>query len=88
MTMPKSQFSDSYRVFLGVLIVARKEAGLTQAELAERIGKKQTFISIIETGVRRLDLLEFCALAKAMKHDPEIVFGRVLEALPDDLDVW
>ncbi len=53
--MPKSQFTDSYRLFLGVLIAARKEANLTQAELAALIGKKQTFISIIETGVRRID---------------------------------
>lgn len=86
--MPKSQFSDSYRAFLGVFIAARKEAGLTQAELAARIGKKQTFISIIETGVRRLDLLEFCALTKAMGYAPEALFGRVLKALPDDLDIW
>ena len=86
--MPKSQFSESYRLFLGVLIAARKNADLTQSELAERIRKKQTFISIIETGVRRLDLLEFTALAKAIGVSPEGLFARVLAVLPDELDIW
>lgn len=86
--MPKSQFSDSYRLFLGVLIAARKDAGLTQSDLAARIGKKQTFISIIETGVRRVDLLEFVALARAIGAKPEDLFARVLAVLPNNLDIW
>ena len=86
--MPKSQFSESYRLFLGVLIAARKRAGLTQSDLAHRIGKKQTFISIIETGVRRLDLLEFTALARAIGAKPEDLFAEVLAVLPDELDIW
>lgn len=85
--MPKSQFSEGYRAFLGVLIAARKESGLTQAELASRIGRRQTHISIIETGVRRLDLIEFCALAKAMGFQPELLFSRIVASLPDKLEV-
>jgi transcriptional regulator with XRE-family HTH domain len=85
--MPKSQFSDGYKAFLAVLIAARKEAGLTQTDVAERIGKRQTYISIIETGVRRLDLIEFCALAKAMGYDPNALFARITAALPDDLEI-
>jgi transcriptional regulator with XRE-family HTH domain len=85
--VPKSQFSGAYRTFLDILTAARKEAGLTQTELAERIGRRQTHISIIETGVRRLDLIEFCALARAMETDPVKLFERVYRALPDDLDI-
>lgn len=85
--MPKSQFSAAYGVFIGVLATARKEAGLTQAELAEKIGRKQGHISIIETGVRRVDLIEFCALAKAMGYDPMELFARVYRALPAKLEV-
>lgn len=85
--MPRSQFSDGYRAFIGVLIQARKEAGLTQTELGQRIGRKQTFISIIETGVRRVDVVEFCALAKAMGYSPETLFQRVAASLPDQLVV-
>ena len=85
--MPKSQFSDGYKAFIQVLIAARKEANLTQTEVAKRIGRRQTHISIIETGVRRVDLIEFCALAKAMGYQPEALFARVVAALPDVLDI-
>jgi transcriptional regulator with XRE-family HTH domain len=85
--MPKSQFSDGYKKFITVLIQARKEAGLTQTELGAKIGRKQTHISIIETGVRRVDLIEFTALAKAMGYDPVALFERVNEALPDKLEI-
>jgi transcriptional regulator with XRE-family HTH domain len=85
--MPKSQFSDGYKAFLTVLIAARKEAKLTQTDVAERIGKRQTHISIIETGVRRLDLIEFCAFAKAMGYDPNALFARITDALPDQLEI-
>ena len=85
--MPKSQFSEGYKAFLTVLVAARKEAGLTQTDVAERIGRRQTHISIIETGVRRLDLIEFCALAKAMGYNPNTLFARITAALPDELEI-
>lgn len=85
--MPRSQFSPAYRTFIEILAAARKEAGLTQAELAERIGRKQAHISIIETGVRRVDLIEFCALAKAIGRDPVDLFEQIYRALPDRLDI-
>ena len=85
--MPKSQFSPAYQTFVEILTAARKEKGITQAELGALIGRKQTHISIIETGDRRLDLIEFCALAKAMGYDPVKLFKRVYEALPGELDV-
>jgi transcriptional regulator with XRE-family HTH domain len=85
--VPKSQFSPAYQTFIGILASARKEAGLTQAELGARIGRKQTHISIIETGLRRVDVIEFCALARAMGYDPVKLFARVCEALPQTLDV-
>lgn len=85
--MPKSQFSEAYASFLEVLVAARKAAGLTQTELADRLGRRQGFISIVETGVRRLDLIEFCAFAKAIGRDPVELFSRIYTALPDRLDV-
>lgn len=85
--MPKSQFSAGYKAFLEVLIQARKEAGLTQTDVAMRIGRKQGHISIIETGVRRLDLIEFCAIAKVMGYDPNTLFARITKALPADLEI-
>ena len=85
--MPKSQFTEGYKVFIAALIKARKDAGLTQVELGGRIGRKQTHISIIETGVRRIDVIEFTALAKAMGHDPVTLYARICAALPERLEI-
>lgn len=85
--MPKTIFGGDHRHLVEVLIQARQMSGLTQAQLAERVGKDQTFISIIERGQRRVDVLEFVALAQAMKADPEGLFANVLERLPDRVSI-
>lgn len=85
--MPKSQFSEAYASFLKVLVDARKASGLTQTELADRIGRKQGFVSIVENGVRRVDIIEFCAIAKAIGRDPIELFAEVYGSLPGQLDV-
>jgi len=85
--MPKSQFTSAYASFVKVLTAARKEAGVTQVELAERLGKPQPFISSIENGVRRVDLIEFYAIARALKLDPEALFGAVVKRLPKNVEI-
>lgn len=85
--MTKSVFSDAYAVLLEAIIAARKEVGLTQVELAGRLGKPQPFISYVERGERRLDVIEFCAWANAMGIPAETLFARVLQGLPDDLPI-
>jgi transcriptional regulator with XRE-family HTH domain len=49
-----------------LLIEARKKAGLTQVEVAERLGKPQSFVAKYEGGERRLDVIEFVAVAEAL----------------------
>ena len=61
-----------------VLVASRREAGLTQAQLADRLGKQASFIAKIEIGERRLDVVEFAAIAKAIKIDPRVLFDRFL----------
>jgi transcriptional regulator with XRE-family HTH domain len=85
--LPKSQFSEAYTILVAALRQARQEAGLTQTELAERIGRKQGHVSIIETGVRRIDVIEFCAIARAIGRDPVELFAQIYDALPEHLDV-
>lgn len=61
--MEKSIHSDQYAIFLRVLRDARRRAGLTQTQLAQKIGETQTFVSKCERGERRLDVMElrmFC----------------------------
>jgi transcriptional regulator with XRE-family HTH domain len=85
--MAKSVFSGAHTYLVETLIAARKKSGLTQAQLAARIGKDQSFISIIEGSQRRVDVLEFYALARAMELDPKELFSDVVDQLPDRIDV-
>jgi len=79
--MPKTIFGGEHRHLVAVLVEARQASGLTQAELAARVGKDQSFVSIIERGQRRVDVLEFVALARAMEADPAELFERVARKL-------
>jgi transcriptional regulator with XRE-family HTH domain len=83
----KSVFTDAYAAFLEVLIAARKEAKLTQTELAGRLNRPQPFISFVESGERRVDVIEFCAMARAIGVEPVALFARVADRLPDQIDI-
>ena len=61
------------------LIAAREEAGLTQVELAARLGTTQSFISKCERGERRIDVVEFVAFVIAMDRCPSDDFQTFLE---------
>jgi len=65
----KSIYSKRYRQFLDLLIQARKEADLTQVEVASRLDRPQSFVSKYENGERRLDVVEFLDVAKAIDFD-------------------
>jgi transcriptional regulator with XRE-family HTH domain len=80
--MPRSLFSEPYGELLRVLVSARRDAGLRQIDLAQRLGKPQSFISKVERGERRLDVVELIVIARAIGAD-EIRFLRtVVEAVP------
>jgi len=57
-------YQKAYKNFLARLIEARKQAGLTQVDVAKRLGKAHSFISKCELGERRVDFVELQQLAK------------------------
>jgi transcriptional regulator with XRE-family HTH domain len=59
---------------------ARRRASLTQQELAKRLDKPQSFISDYERGQRRVDLMEFLAIARGLDADPEEIFLAIVQA--------
>ncbi len=59
-----------YKRFRELLVDVRKRAGLTQAELSRRLSRPQSFVSKYERGERRLDIVEFGEVAKALGIDP------------------
>lgn len=61
----KSIHRFEYDALLECLVEARRQAGLTQAELAQRMKRTQSFVSGAELGERRLDLLQCDDLARA-----------------------
>lgn len=67
--MTKSIHTDDYQALVKVLRTLRKEAGLTQSELAVRLDRKQAFISAVEVEGRRLDLIQLRAWAVACESD-------------------
>ncbi|KPF62767.1 hypothetical protein IP69_20140 [Bosea sp. AAP35] len=68
--------SELYQTLLVALIAARKDAGMTQVELAERIGQRQTFVSKYEKGERRLDVAEYIEIARAIGVEPYATMQR------------
>lgn len=74
----KSLRSRGHRVLCAVLAQTRSEAGLTQRDLAARLKRPHSYVAKIESGERRLDVLEFIEMARAMRVDPVKLFERVL----------
>ena len=64
--MEKSIYSKEYSLFLEQLRNAREEKGLTQTDVAERLGKTQSFVSKVELGERRIDIVELRAFCQAI----------------------
>jgi transcriptional regulator with XRE-family HTH domain len=74
-----SIYREQYQAIIARLIRARKDAGVTQVELAERLGQRQTFVSKYEVGERRLDVAEFIQISKAIGANPFELMSDVTE---------
>jgi transcriptional regulator with XRE-family HTH domain len=77
--MSRSTHHRHYRSFLTLLRDLREQAGVTQVELGERLGNTQTFVSKIERGERRLDVVEFAEICDALGADPSTAFKQFLD---------
>ena len=66
------------------LIEARQKRGITQEELAEKIGRKQNYISNYERGERRLDIFELIEIIKGIGEDKEKLLCKIMEISSDD----
>jgi len=70
-----------FDILLETIQTARESAGLSQREVAKRLGFHPTIYGKIERGDRVLDVVEFVALAKALGADPLEMFADYLLAL-------
>ena len=79
--MTKSLHTPEYTALLRTLIDARKRSGMTQQDVADRLGKPQSYIAKVEGGERRLDVVEFVMLARALERNPTELFEDVLSKI-------
>lgn len=77
--MAQSTHNSDYQLLLTVLKAARKRAGVSQVDLAERLGNTQTFVSKCERGERRIDAVELVEFAEALGVKPLGLLGEYLE---------
>ena len=81
--MPKTIFSDENMVVVEVVKAARIAAGLKQTDLAERIKKDQSWVSLVEGSQRRLDVVEFIKLAQALDIRPSTILDEIVEKIAE-----
>jgi transcriptional regulator with XRE-family HTH domain len=73
---PSPVFGPEYQVLRETLIAARRRAGLSQRDLATRIGECCSHVSRIESGQRRVDVLEFYLIACSLGAEPAQLFNE------------
>ncbi len=75
--MPRDLRTSRYTRLRSLILDARKGAGLSQAAVAEKLGRPQSYVADIERNERRIDVIEFLALAEAIGFDPVKALQRV-----------
>ncbi|ABB06796.1 helix-turn-helix domain-containing protein [Burkholderia lata] len=68
-----------YRSIATLLTELRKTRGLLQQEVADRLDRPQGFVSRVESGVRRLDVIELLDFLRALEADPHVFIDRLLD---------
>lgn len=68
--MAKTIYRNEYRQLVDLLRERREALGISQSALALQLGWKQQKVSFIETGARRMDVLEYIALTRALGLTP------------------
>lgn len=82
--MVASLHSSKHDIFRTLLIEARKDAQLTQVQLAETLKVPQSFVSKYERGERRLDFTEFIEIADLLKIDTNQFIANYKIKITDD----
>jgi transcriptional regulator with XRE-family HTH domain len=80
--MQKSLKSPEYARLIAILVAVRKKADVRQQALAKRLVKPQSFVAKYEGGERRIDLIEFVAIVRALGGDPVRLFREFVAGEP------
>lgn len=66
---------------LALLVAMRQKAGLTQRDLAKKLGREHSFVWRIETGERRLDVIEFYWICQALGQDASHIYAGLIKSI-------
>lgn len=77
-SMKKTIHSEMGKVVCQKIAEIRKKAGLTQRELAKKLGREHSFVARIELGERRVDVVEMYLICIACKAIPKRIFLNLL----------
>ena len=73
--------TKEYDELLRLLRETREAADVSQEGLSKRLGKARTYIGKIEAGTRRIDVIEFIAIAGELGCRPTILLDKLLSRL-------
>jgi transcriptional regulator with XRE-family HTH domain len=75
--MSQTLRSARHEALVALLVEKRKKAGLTQAAVAKKLKRYQSYVATVESGQRRIDVVEFLDLADAIGFDPREAIRRL-----------
>jgi transcriptional regulator with XRE-family HTH domain len=75
--MPKTVTSPIQKKLAATLVELRKKAGLRQMDLAKKLGVYQSWVTHLESGQRRIDVVELIELSRAIGFDPAQVVRKL-----------
>lgn len=79
--MDKSIWSDGNNALAELIKAKRREAGIKQSDVAKAFGQRQTWMSHLESGERRIDVIEFVKLAVVLNFDPVEELRKLIPAI-------
>lgn len=77
--MPRDLHSPRYQVLRELIRGERKARGMTQIHVAQRLGRPQSYVADFERRERRIDVVEYLALAEAIGFDPLALLANVMK---------
>lgn len=82
--MPNPLHDPRYALFRALLVSERERRGLTQVEVATLLGRPQSYVSKYERGERRLDIIEFFDVARALGVESATLFRQLAGKIRQD----
>ena len=79
--MEKTLGSSGHAALIALIEKKRRAVGLTQTEVAKALGQYQSFVARMESGQRRIDVIEFIALSRILSFDPVAELQNLINQL-------